>query len=60
MKKEYTIKELADKLAVSPRTIERYLKALYTKENNKVIIPLDVANLLEARHEHRHKYDTGV
>jgi len=56
MKKEYTIKELADKLSVSTRTVERYLKALYRRENNKIIIPLDVVNLLEVRH----KYDTNT
>lgn len=51
MKKEYTIRELADKLSVSTRTVERYLKSLYTKENNKIIIPLDIVNLLEVRHK---------
>lgn len=60
MKKEYTIQELADKMSVSTRTIERYLKSLYTKEGNKIIIPLDVVNLLEVRHQHRHKSDTGI
>lgn len=65
MKKKYTIKELADRLSVSTRTIERYLKSLYTKENNKISIPLDVADLLEVRHnsditptEVRHNSDT--
>lgn len=56
MKKEYTVKELADRMSVSTRTIERYLKSLYTKENNKIVIPLDVVNLLEVRH----KYDTNT
>lgn len=51
MKKEYTIKELADKLSVSTRTIERYLKDLYTKESKKTIIPLDIVELLEVRHK---------
>lgn len=51
MKKEYTIKELSDKFSVSIRTIERYLKTLYIKEKNKVLIPLDVVNLLEVRHK---------
>lgn len=50
MKTEYTIKELSDRLSVSTRTVERYLKTLYTKENNKIIIPLDVVELLELRH----------
>ena len=52
MKKEYTIKEFSDRLSVSTRTIERYLKSLYRKENNKIIIPLDVVELLEVRHNH--------
>lgn len=52
MKQEYTIQELADKFATSPRTIQRYLKALYTKEKNKILIPLDVVELLEVRHNH--------
>ena len=60
MRKEYTIKELADRLSVSTRTIERYLKALYTKENNKIIIPLDVANLLEVRHKYDNNPDTST
>jgi len=51
MKTEYTIKELSDKLSVSTRTVERYLKSLYTKENNKIMIPLDVVKLLEVRHK---------
>ena len=51
MKTGYTIKELSDKLSVSTRTIERYLKNLYTKENNRVMIPLDVVELLEVRHK---------
>jgi DNA-binding MarR family transcriptional regulator len=59
MKKEYTIKELADKLSVSTRTIERYLKSLYTKENNKTIIPLDVVELLEVRHKSDTNTDTS-
>lgn len=59
MKKEYTIKELADKLSVSTRTIERYLKSLYTKENNKTIIPLDVVELLEVRHKSDINTDTS-
>lgn len=50
MKTNYTIKELSDKLSVSTRTVERYLKGLYLKENNKTLIPLDVVVLLEARH----------
>ena len=58
MKKEYTIKELADKLSVSTRTVERYLKALYRRENNKIIITLDVVNLLEARHKYDNNTDT--
>lgn len=51
MKKHYTIQELADRMSVSTRTIERYLKALYIKESNKIIIPLDVVELLEVRHK---------
>lgn len=51
MKNFYTIKELSDKLSVSTRTIERYLKGLYLKENNKISIPLDVVELLESRHK---------
>lgn len=51
MKTEYTIQELADKLSVSIRTADRYLKGLYTKEKNKLIIPLDVVELLELRHK---------
>lgn len=59
MKKEYTIQELADKMSVSTRTIERYLKSLYTKEGNKIIIPLDVVNLLEVRHKSDTNTDTS-
>ena len=50
MKTEYTIKELSDRLNVSTRTVERYLKNLYTKEKNRIMIPLDVVELLELRH----------
>ena len=60
MKKEYTIKELADKLSVSTRTIQRHLKALYTKEKNKVLIPSDVANLLEVRLKSDTQDDTST
>lgn len=59
MKTEYTIQELADKMSVSTRTIERYLKGLYTKENNKTIIPLDVVELLEVRHKSDTNTDTS-
>lgn len=59
MKKEYTIQELADKMSVSTRTIERYLQSLYTKEKNKTIIPLDIVNLLEVRHKSDNKTDTS-
>jgi DNA-binding MarR family transcriptional regulator len=58
MKDFYTIKDLADKLLVSTRTIKKYLHNLYKKEKNKVSIPLDVVNLIEVRHEHRQKSDT--
>lgn len=59
MKKEYTVQELADKMSVSTRTIERYLKSLYTKESNKIVIPLDVVNLLEVRHKSDTNTDTS-
>jgi len=59
MKDNYTIQELADKMSVSTRTIERYLKSLYTKENNKIIIPLDVVRLLEVRHKSDTNTDTS-
>ena len=59
MKKEYTIQELADKFSVSTRTIERYLKSLYTKENNKISIPLDIVELLEVRHKSDTNTDTS-
>lgn len=59
MKKSYTIQELADKMSVSTRTIERYLKSLYIKENNKIIIPLDVVELLEVRHKSDTDTDTS-
>jgi len=59
MKKEYTIKELADKMSVSTRTVERYLQTLYTKEKNKVLIPLDVVELLEVRHKSDTNTDTS-
>ncbi|WP_031429309.1 helix-turn-helix transcriptional regulator [Flavimarina sp. Hel_I_48] len=59
MKDQYTIKELADKLNVSTRTVERYLQGLYTKENNKIVIPLDVVNLLEVRHKSDTNTDTS-
>ena len=60
MKKEYTIKELADKLSVSTRTIQRHLKALYIQEKNKVLIPSDVANLLEVRLKSDTQDDTST
>lgn len=56
MKKEYTIKELADTLSVSTRTIQRHLKDLYKTHDNKVLIPLDVVKLLRVRHG----YDTST
>lgn len=59
MKKEYTIQELAHKMSVSTRTIERYLKGLYTKEGNKIVIPLDIVNLLEVRHKSDTNTDTS-
>jgi hypothetical protein len=59
MKNFYTIKELSDKLSVSTRTIERYLKGLYLKENNKIVIPLDVVELLESRHKSDTSTDTN-
>jgi len=59
MKNFYTIKELSDKLSVSTRTIERYLKGLYLKENNKIVIPLDVVELLESRHKPDTSTDTN-
>lgn len=59
MKKYFTIKELADKLSVSTRTIERHLQSLYTKENNKIMIPLDIVNLLEARYKSDTNTDTS-
>jgi DNA-binding transcriptional MerR regulator len=59
MKKDYTIKELSEKLSVSYRTIERYLRSLLKKENNKVLIPSDIAELLESRHKSDKKTDTS-
>ena len=60
MKKEYTIKELADTLSVSTRTIQRHLKDLYKTQDNKVLIPLDVVELLKERHGYDKKHDTGT
>lgn len=59
MKDQYTIKELADKLNVSIRTVERYLQGLYIKEKNKIVIPLDIVNLLEVRHKSDTNTDTS-
>jgi predicted secreted Zn-dependent protease len=66
MKKEYTIKELSDIYSVSTRTIVRHLETLVLKEKNKVLIPYDVAKLLEVRHNYdtsktevRQDYDTS-
>jgi hypothetical protein len=66
MKKEYTIKELSDMYSVSTRTIVRHLEALILKDKNKVLIPYDVAKLLEVRHNYdtsktevRQDYDTS-
>ncbi len=58
--KNYTIAELSDKLCVSTRTIQRYIKALYLKEKNKTIIPYDLAKLIEVRHNRDKKYDTST
>lgn len=60
MKDFYTIKELSDTLSVSIRTIQRHLKNLYKTNNGKVLIPLDVVNLLKARHEYDNNYDTDT
>ena len=54
MKKQYTIKELSDRYSVSTRTIVRHLDSLILKDKNKVLIPFDVVELLEVRHN----YDT--
>ena len=56
MKDFYTIKELSDTLSVSIRTVQRHLKNLYKTNNGKVLIPLDVVNLLKVRHG----YDTKI
>ena len=60
MKTEYTIKELSDRLNVSTRTVERYLKNLYTKEKNRVMVPLDVVELLEVRHNSDNENEGGI
>ena len=60
MKKEYTIKELADTFSVSVRTIQRHLKNLYKTNDNKVLIPLDIVDLLKERHEYDKNYDTDT
>lgn len=60
MKKEYTIKELADTLSVSTRTVQRHLKDLCKTHDNKVLIPLDVVKLLKARHGYDNNHDTGT
>lgn len=60
MKKEYTIKELADTFSVSIRTIQRHLKNLYKTNENKVLIPLDIVNLLKERHGYDKNYDTDT
>jgi len=58
MKKAYTIQELADTFGVSSRTIQRHLKNLYNVIDNKASIPLDIVNLLKARHNYDNKDDT--
>ena len=60
MKDFYTIKELSDTLSVSIRTIQRHLKNLYKTNNGKVLIPLDVVNLLKVRHGYDNNYDTDT
>ena len=60
MKEFYTIRELSDKYSVSTRTIERHLKALILKEKNSILIPKDVAKLLELRHKYDKYSDTST
>ena len=60
MKDFYTIKELSDTLSVSIRTVQRHLKNLYKTNNGKVLIPLDVVNLLKVRHGYDNNYDTDT
>jgi len=60
MKDFYTIKELSDTLSVSVRTIQRHLKNLYKTNENKVLIPLDIVNLLKERHGYDKNYDTDT
>jgi ABC-type polysaccharide/polyol phosphate transport system ATPase subunit len=60
MKEFYTIKELSDTLSVSIRTVQRHLKNLYKTNEGKVLIPLDVVNLLKMRHGYDNNYDTDA
>jgi len=52
MKEFYTIKELSEKFKVSTKTIERHVKSLVRKDKNRVLIPLDIVEVLKLRHEY--------
>ena len=46
----YTIHDIATTLNVSERTVQRWVERLVIKDNNKLLIPADVFELLKARH----------
>jgi hypothetical protein len=60
MRKEYTIKELCDMYQINPRTLQRHLSNLYTTNKNKVLVPLDVVELLKSRHNYDNNNDTST
>lgn len=46
----YTIADIVATFSVSERTAQRWVENLVFKENNKIIIPQDVFDLLKSRH----------
>jgi hypothetical protein len=46
----YTIADIVATFSVSERTAQRWVESLVFKENNKIVIPQDVFDLLKSRH----------
>lgn len=45
---------------INPRTLQRHLSNLYTTNKNKVLVPLDVVELLKSRHNYDNNNDTST
>jgi hypothetical protein len=50
MGKTHTIADIVATFSVSERTAQRWVESLVFKDNNKIVIPQDVFDLLKSRH----------